>query len=685
MTFPHSHKTVLVLDKNPYFLESCKETLEFDVFSRRQATGIIPQAPISKTIWTCNVEAFAEYIRIVSDIYPTDKLIRVITCDSSARVLNTWATQEQGLQPILLHLAQDGPPTPGSQDEYEHNIVHGLSQAVEILCEPSPKQHALRTSLTEVANMGGNAGRIICLTNLKNDQHAKSLEECVNDAVMQHNKLAAATDNLMPITHCELILVHVIPVGGASLVAHHPSHDLSSLLSAELHITQSGHFVAQKVVELAITHYDLTSTTVTGIPMKEEQNASSSANYDVELLHHKSAHVDIMQTGLPEGLVMPSREIPGTNTITLKWCTPKSNTVELHPCSGAFRITPVDVNSRPSSCLTNFLLNGRAVMLEQPRKSGAKTLSHMLASHGGEIYIHVLWTTRSILEDPPSISEGCGGRVTDYRINDFGELMKDCRLAPVATVMSDQHPLTRAKAHLERVSRYWPMVIGDTIIFNMPSQLDPLPTLITKEIIDEDDVLECKKVIYHLVAMESKNEALPVQASGVRKGPKRDEHYRQMWAELEKFVRAHADTSPAHEKVLECLVECKKPSEPSHKKGRGSKDVEVKEEKPASPEPAVAWKELDRYNRLTEREKSELNKEDLPPLKKSRPMIDQTMTKASGGLSLLSLWTNRLKTLHNSRHEEFAGRAESEGNIADLYPDLGEETGEMQIDVAKKS
>jgi len=32
---------------------------------------------------------------------------------------------------------------------------------------------------------------------------------------------------------------------------------------------------------------------------------------------------------------------------------------ELHPCHGAFRITPVDVNSRPSSCLTNFLLNGQ--------------------------------------------------------------------------------------------------------------------------------------------------------------------------------------------------------------------------------------------------------------------------------------------------------------------------------------
>lgn len=37
-------------------------------------------------------------------------------------------------------------------------------------------------------------------------------------------------------------------------------------------------------------------------------------------------------------------------------------------------------------------------------------------SHGGEIFLHVLSSSRSILEDPPSISEGCGGRVTDYRI-----------------------------------------------------------------------------------------------------------------------------------------------------------------------------------------------------------------------------------------------------------------------------
>ena len=83
-------------------------------------------------------------------------------------------------------------------------------------------------------------------------------------------------------------------------------------------------------------------------------------------------------------------------------------------------------------------------MLEQPKKSGGKLVSHILASHGGEskfsveafiprfiinpmfyfdcifsgdIFIHCLANYRTPMEDPPSISEGCGGRVTDYRIN----------------------------------------------------------------------------------------------------------------------------------------------------------------------------------------------------------------------------------------------------------------------------
>ena len=44
-------------------------------------------------------------------------------------------------------------------------------------------------------------------------------------------------------------------------------------------------------------------------------------------------------------------------------------------------------------------------MLEMPRKSGSKLLSHMLTSHAGEIFIHTLNISRSVLEDPPSVTE----------------------------------------------------------------------------------------------------------------------------------------------------------------------------------------------------------------------------------------------------------------------------------------
>ena len=149
------------------------------------------------------------------------------------------------------------------------------------------------------------------------------------------------------------------------------------------------------ILEMALRHYELASTTVTGIPMKEEQNASSSANYDVELFHKASAHWRLLSDYHDregEGsnklknedlsAMMPQTQKEGFryNTITLKWCTPRGSSADLHPCTALARVTPTDVNSRPSSCLTNFLLSGRSVMLEMPRRSGTKILSHMVCT-----------------------------------------------------------------------------------------------------------------------------------------------------------------------------------------------------------------------------------------------------------------------------------------------------------------
>lgn len=46
--------------------------------------------------------------------------------------------------------------------------------------------------------------------------------------------------------------------------------------------------------------------------------------------------------------------------------------------------------------------------------------------------------------------------------------------------------------------------------------IDPLPSLIVQEKLDDSELLECKKAIYRVLSMETRNESLPVPASGVR-------------------------------------------------------------------------------------------------------------------------------------------------------------------------
>nr|KAF6495326.1 integrator complex subunit 13 [Rousettus aegyptiacus] len=676
--FSESHKTVFVVDHCPYMAESCRQHVEFDMLVKNRTQGIIPLAPISKSLWTCSVESSMEYCRIMYDIFPFKKL-------------------------LMAALAAVGPPNPRADPEC-CSILHGLVAAVETLCKITEYQHEARTLLMENAERVGNRGRIICITNAKSDSHVRMLEDCVQETIHEHNKLAANSDHLMQIQKCELVLIHTYPVGEDSLVSDRPKKELSPVLTSEVHSVRAGRHLATKLNILVQQHFDLASTTITNIPMKEEQHANTSANYDVELLHHKDAHVDFLKSG-DTHLGGSSREGSFKETITLKWCTPRTNNIELHYCTGAYRISPVDVNSRPSSCLTNFLLNGRSVLLEQPRKSGSKVISHMLSSHGGEIFLHVLSSSRSILEDPPSISEGCGGRVTDYRITDFGEFMRENRLTPFLDPRykidgSLEIPLERAKDQLEKHTRYWPMIISQTTIFNMQAVV-PLASVIVKESLTEEDVLNCQKTIYNLVDMERKNDPLPISTVGTRgKGPKRDEQYRIMWNELETLVRAHISNSEKHQRVLECLMACRsKPPEEEERKKRGRKreDKEDKSEKAVKDyEQEKSWQDSERLKGILERGKEELAEAEIikdspdspePPNKKPLVEMDETppVEKSKGPVSLLSLWSNRINTANSRKHQEFAGRLNSVNNRAELYQHLKEENGMETTENGKAS
>lgn len=295
----------------------------------------------------------------------------------------------------------------------------------------------------------------------------KSLEEIFNTVIVQQNTLSATNSEILNIEKCHLVIINLYPATIESLVTNRGFQDITPILSSEIHSVRAGN-LSSKLTHLIMPHYDLASTTVTGIPMKEEQNASSSANYDVEIFHGSKAHNVLLSSELM--LPRSVKEGADYETVTLKWCTPRGcGANDLQACLAQHRVTPVDVTSRPSSCLINFLLNGRSVLLEMPRKSGGKITSHLLSAHGGEIFIHTLNVARSCLEDPPSVSEGVGGKVWDYRITDFGALMQINRLVPLKQI-PERNPdtnLFKMRSRISRYSKYFPLTLGTTVLYNI--------------------------------------------------------------------------------------------------------------------------------------------------------------------------------------------------------------------------
>ena len=108
--------------------------------------------------------------------------------------------------------------------------------------------------------------------------------------------------------------------------------------------------------------------------------------------------------------------------------------------------------------------------------------------------------------------------------------MKENKLVSYLESVGPITPVERATSRMERWTQYWPLTISSTIVFNMGVHMEALTKLIVNDELTDDQVLECKKVIYNLLAMETRNEPLPPTCSGHRdrgaKGNRREEQYR---------------------------------------------------------------------------------------------------------------------------------------------------------------
>lgn len=498
------------------------------------------------------MESTVEYCRIVYDVFPTGKLIRFIVSDTAAHIVNTWNTSTQSLNHILNAMSMVGVPLPNTPNG-EFTVMHGLRAAIEALAEPTELQTTLLNSGSATEDNFQNQGRVICITSARDDASMKTLEDIFLSVLAQQNAQLAKSKHMLPVAKCQLLIINMFPNNlNEKLITARPLKEISPLLSTEI-ISIRAPTLPDTLTHLILNHYSLASTTVTGIPMKEEQNASSSANYDVEIFHSRRAHSSIMGSEL----VLPKsiREGAEYETVTLKWCTPRGNSAEMQNCIAQHRVTCSDVTSRPSSCLINFLLAGRSVLLEMPRKSGGKLTSHLLSAHGGEIFIHTLSVSRSCLEELPSISEGIGGRNVNYRIHEFGALMQQFKLVPRRLAPDTQFDdnLARLRRELERCTIYFPLTLGTTVVYNIRQFLDLFLSHLAKPELTEEETVQCKQVIYKLVALEARQEPLPLPNSNQKlTGRKKEEQYRLLWTELEILASAAGKTS-----ILSCIRECR--------------------------------------------------------------------------------------------------------------------------------
>ncbi|KAH8418499.1 hypothetical protein KR009_005680 [Drosophila setifemur] len=657
--FERNEKTIFVLDHTRYFSIASEEYISMDFLKGKPSTDAGGSgtgtagaascgsgAQFSKSLWTCACESSIEYCRVVWDLFPGKKHVRFIVSDTAAHIVNTWSPSTQNMSHVMNAMVMVGVPSRSMPQSADYSVIHGLRAAIEALAEPTDEQLA-------VAGGEGprisNKGRVICITSARDNTSMKSLEDIFNTVLVQQNALAAPPAKKgLTIDHCHLVILNIVPLGVESLVTNRGLLKISPLLDVEIH-TVSAPNISHKLTHLILDHYDLASTTVTNIPMKEEQNANSSANYDVEILHSRRAH---SVGGGPDFSLPTSIKTGATyETVTLKWCTPRGcGSADLQPCLGQFLVTPVDVTSRPSSCLINFLLNGRSVLLEMPRKTGSKATSHMLSARGGEIFVHSLCITRSCMDEAPAIADGPGGRVTDYRTAELGQLIKMSRMVPLKARDPAAPGLSR------RLPRYFPLTTSSSILYHLQRQISWLPHflhLLVKEDMDKQEEVRCQQHIHELYKSASRGDVLPfTHTNGARlKLSKTKDQYRLLYRELEQLIHLNA-TTVHHKNLLESLQSLR-----------------------------AAYGDAPLKSELRSFTESPLSPERLDPIASGGPTggsISNSLLKTSkrrmsscGQRSLLDIISSAERSQSNKRLD-FSGRLCTPlGQLAKLYPDFG--------------
>ena len=545
------YKTFFVLDASTNFRSTlCGEDFQMDIRGRSRP-NLEQFAPISKPLYTCAIEAIYEYFRIVWDIFPNEKNIGLLTASDSDILPSSDALR---LGQVTMNNYEElvkGVTEMNSNFKYEKNQASAVScQHLEEGFKEALKR--ITPLLPRNENSNKENIRVIMISNILDENLIESLgKNCKKHFVNFYKDYEKQSGLSCP--QLDVIFLNTFPLQIKFNFKHQDKP--KSFNHSEYQFThypiRSGQNVISKIISLVLEHYELVSTTVMNIPMKEEQNAGSSTHYDVEMIHSKNAHFEFFNSSTNSGNELEERKRNDQTYQTLKlvWGLNRGNFQ--YEVLDTFRISALDLHMRPTICFINFFNSGKAVMLE----TNERRKTHLLQIHRGSIYIHVLRAAEKTMFDiamptpAAQVAQGASEEISDYLVDEFSSFIQQNQLVKAEDLSEES-----LQNLLMKRTEYFPMLARFSVFFSLPDRMNEFITLLSKPELSEDDLVAMKNFFLQQICTEGN---LPVFSTLIDGGKlKKQEYFQILCDEFEKILATHC-FSKKHQELLDTFIQLK--------------------------------------------------------------------------------------------------------------------------------
>ena len=624
-----------------------------------------------RTLWTRCIEAVIEFSRVVLDLFYGEHFLSVVCADHVDNKKRTMIGWELGDQRISqLHSALLSYECPYSEQLMSGHqtlgIINSLSESLRLIFQPTPSD--LQNPSKPPIN------RIILISHISNEAQLSEIQKSISSCLGTQTVLPPHSSQL-DITMLNVCSDFCPPI---ALPKSMLTPDCSFCC-----IPCPGSQVSEQIMNLCRGYFSLSSTIIKGIPMKEEQSKPApSQNYDVELFHSQEAQRDFLRT---YGYIPPPgvKVHQGALIFDFKWCTPKKSNLDFRLCSGSWRISPVQVSHRPTACLFTFLQSGNQVLLEHdrsqiPPSEPSTAISFILLSHNNAAFLHSIpHIPRSHIDEMATGPPVAGGRVADYRVDEFIKLMDNYTLVPMSI---DLHTLGFAPPPCDQSMRrllrthFLPLTHGESLLYQLSDRFEAI--LSTQELpaLSEERISACKDSLSDLDAMMRKGEPL-VQTRTIPKG-KREDNYLHVWRELIYLLDGSRYVCEGAQLVYTHLCSLLEDIPQEHVRTSllsAVEDANSENMKHTNRIQKTYVPQTDpRLRRLLSSSVQHLDpgmkrKSDGSSPQHSTPLSRANLQTARQPISLISSWSIKMEKEAKSRHAEFAGRLNSTSNKAELY------------------